>query len=95
MGSGDIEIAAMYWDCRLGFQKIINGAVASFFVLGGIYGGCLLLIKKPNQKTAVPFGPFLIIGGWIAYTLNYGFSKQKLIFVSSVLLSIFGVSFFS
>ena len=71
MGSGDIGIAAVLglW---LGFPKIINGLWLAF-VLGGIYGGYLLLTKKAKLKTAVPFGPFLIIGGWIAYTLNYGF----------------------
>ncbi|MDP1743658.1 MAG: A24 family peptidase [Candidatus Amesbacteria bacterium] len=69
MGSGDIGIAAVLglW---LGFPKIIN-ALWLAFVIGGIYGAYLLLTKKAKLKTAVPFGPFLIIGGWIAYTLNY------------------------
>ncbi len=70
MGSGDIGIAAVLglW---LGYPKIIN-ALWLAFVIGGIYGAYLLLTKKAKLKTAVPFGPFLILGGWIAYTLNYG-----------------------
>lgn len=70
MGSGDIGIAAVLglW---LGFPKIIN-ALWLAFVIGGIYGAYLLLTRKAKLKTAVPFGPFLILGGWIAYTLNYG-----------------------
>ena len=44
MGSGDIGIAAVLglW---LGFPKIINGLWLAF-VLGGIYGGYLLLTKS-------------------------------------------------
>ena len=70
MGSGDIGIAAVLglW---LGYPKIIN-ALWLAFVIGGIYGAYLLITKKAKLKTAVPFGPFLILGGWIAYTLNYG-----------------------
>ncbi|MEK7164133.1 MAG: prepilin peptidase [Patescibacteria group bacterium] len=70
MGSGDIGIAAVLglW---LGFPKIIT-ALWVAFVIGGIYGGYLLITKKAKLKTAVPFGPFLILGGWIAYTLSYG-----------------------
>lgn len=64
MGSGDIGIAAVLglW---LGFPKILSGLWLAF-VIGGIYGAYLLLTKKAKLKTAVPFGPFLIIGGWIA-----------------------------
>ena len=71
MGSGDIGIATVLglW---LGYPKIIN-ALWLAFVIGGIYGAYLLLAKKAKLKSTVPFGPFLIIGGWIAYTLNYGF----------------------
>ena len=70
MGSGDIGIAAVLgiW---LGYPKIIT-ALWLAFVIGGIYGGYLLITKKASLKTTVPFGPFLILGGWIAYTLNYG-----------------------
>lgn len=70
MGSGDIGIAAVLglW---LGYPKIINALWFSF-VIGGVYGAYLLLTKKAKLKTAIPFGPFLILGGWIAYTLNYG-----------------------
>ena len=44
MGAGDIEIAAVLglW---LGFPKIITGLWFAF-VIGGIYGAYLLLIKK-------------------------------------------------
>jgi leader peptidase (prepilin peptidase)/N-methyltransferase len=64
MGSGDIGIATVLglW---LGYPKIIN-ALWLAFVIGGIYGAYLLLTKKAKLKTAVPFGPFLIVGGWIA-----------------------------
>ena len=71
MGSGDIGISSVLglW---LGFPKIIN-ALWMAFVAGGIYGAYLLVFRKAKLKTAVAFGPFLIIAGWIAYTVNYGF----------------------
>ena len=71
MGAGDIEIAAVLglW---LGFPKIITGLWFAF-VIGGIYGAYLLLIKKAGMKSQIPFGPFLLIGGLIAYTYCYGF----------------------
>jgi prepilin signal peptidase PulO-like enzyme (type II secretory pathway) len=70
MGSGDIGIAAVLglW---LGWPKIITGLWLAF-VIGGIYGAYLLITKKAKLKTAIPFGPFLLIGGAIAYTYCYG-----------------------
>ncbi len=70
MGSGDIGIAGVtgLW---LGWPKILTGLWIAF-VMGGVFGAYLLITKKASMKTAVPFGPFLILGGWIAYTLNYG-----------------------
>lgn len=70
MGSGDIEIAAVLglW---LGFPKVISGLWFAF-VIGGIYGAYLLLTKKAKLKSQIPFGPFLLIGGLIAYTYCYG-----------------------
>lgn len=70
MGAGDIEIAAVLglW---LGFPKIITGLWLAF-VIGGIYGAFLLITKKAKLKSQIPFGPFLLIGGLIAYTYCYG-----------------------
>src|SRR3989344_330033 len=63
MGEGDIKIA--------GALAILSGwpnAVAFMiltFLLGGLFGTIALITKRVKMKTAVPFGPFLIIAAII------------------------------
>lgn len=47
--------------CLLGFA---NGLIALFlsYILGSIVGVSLLILKKADRKTQVPFGTFLTIG---------------------------------
>jgi leader peptidase (prepilin peptidase)/N-methyltransferase len=66
MGGGDIKLAAAivaFTGCP--------GALLAFILsslLGGIWALGLLLTKNASRKTAVRFGPFLALGGWMAYT---------------------------
>ncbi len=65
MGEGDIEIAAVmgWW---LGWA---NTPVALWlaFVLGSVVGVWKLAKKKSHLKDQIAFGPFLVLGSWIAY----------------------------
>jgi len=36
------------------------------FILGALVGVALLLLRKGNLKTTLPFGPFMIIGQLVA-----------------------------
>jgi leader peptidase (prepilin peptidase)/N-methyltransferase len=36
------------------------------FLLGGVFGIGVVLAKRGGRKTAVPFGPFMIIGAFLA-----------------------------
>lgn len=65
MGFGDVEIAAVMglW---LGFPKILI-AIWIAFIVGAVVGGVMLLNKKTKLKAQIAFGPFLIIGTWVAY----------------------------
>jgi len=83
MGEGDVKIA--------GALAILAGwpnAVAFFvlaFVIGGGFGALGLATKRFQMKTAVPFGPFLIIAAvitlfwgdaitaWYLGTIGYGY----------------------
>jgi leader peptidase (prepilin peptidase) / N-methyltransferase len=65
MGEGDIEIAAvMGW-----WLGLVNTAVALWaaFILGSVVGVWRIARGKAKLKSEIAFGPFLIIGGWIAY----------------------------
>ncbi|MDD5731986.1 MAG: prepilin peptidase [Patescibacteria group bacterium] len=64
MGWGDVKLG-VFLGLFLGYPSIL---VALFFafILGSIYSVVLLLSKKKKMKDAVPFGPFLVLGGLIA-----------------------------
>ncbi len=62
LGYGDFKLLAML-ACWLGIGAIINIILISSIV--GIVVSCALLLnKKLNFSTQIPFGPFLALGGW-------------------------------
>jgi leader peptidase (prepilin peptidase)/N-methyltransferase len=66
MGFGDVKLAALLglylgW---LGWGNLIVGAFAAF-LLGGLFSIGLLLFRKAKSKTAIPFGPWMLLGAWI------------------------------
>jgi leader peptidase (prepilin peptidase)/N-methyltransferase len=68
MGGGDMKLGAMFgaflgW--KLGLLAVLLGVLA-----GGVTALCLLLLGKKGRKEAIPFGPFLALGG--AITLLWG-----------------------
>ncbi|WP_225825994.1 prepilin peptidase [Streptomyces naphthomycinicus] len=63
MGFGDVKLAlgagaVLGW---YGWPTVLLGTFAGF-LLGALYGGALVLVRRANRKTAVPFGPFLLAG---------------------------------
>lgn len=65
MGEGDVKLAAGL-GLLAGFpNSIVFMALA--FILGGLYSAILLITGKAKIGTAVPFGPFLIVAGLIAF----------------------------
>lgn len=60
MGEGDIYLSAIF-GLYLGLEKTIIMWFLSFFI-GSIFGIALLLSRKKKMASAIPFGPFLIIG---------------------------------
>ncbi len=64
MGGGDIKLAAMlgaFLGWRVGLLAIFVGVVA-----GGVVGVALLVLELRGRKDAIPFGPFLSLGGVVA-----------------------------
>ena len=64
MGGGDIKLTAMigaFLGLKLVFVTIFLAALS-----GAASGLFLILIKKKGRKDAVPYGPFLALGGFVA-----------------------------
>ncbi|MFJ8085035.1 prepilin peptidase [Streptomyces sp. NPDC096205] len=66
MGFGDVKLAlgvgaALGW---YGWGTLMLGTFAGF-LLGALYGGALVVARRANRKTAIPFGPFLIAGAFL------------------------------
>ncbi|PMQ01018.1 MAG: prepilin peptidase [Dictyoglomus sp. NZ13-RE01] len=65
MGQGDIKLGLLlgsFLGIKLGVFAIFLG-----FLIGGIFSIIILLKKEKNLKDAIPFGPFLVVGGIISY----------------------------
>ena len=63
MGWGDPKLA-FFMGLFLGFPKILIALFFAFFI-GAIIGIGLIIFRKKNLKSEVPFAPFLIIGTFI------------------------------
>lgn len=65
MGGGDVKLAGLIgiylgW---LGWGPLAVGAFAAF-LYGGVFGMMLMLMRGAGRKTAIPFGPWMILGAW-------------------------------
>jgi leader peptidase (prepilin peptidase)/N-methyltransferase len=66
MGFGDVKLAGLIGLLLafLGWGSLVVGAFAAF-LLGGIFGVALLLFRKANRKSGIPFGPWMLAGAWL------------------------------
>ena len=65
MGGGDMKLGAMlgaFLGWKLGLLAVLLGVVS-----GGIVALCLLSMGRKGRKEAIPFGPFLALGGAITF----------------------------
>ena len=65
MGFGDVKLAVLM-GLVVGFPHIIT-ALFIAFVTGAIIGIFLIALRKKTMKAEVPFGPFLILGTFLAW----------------------------
>lgn len=70
MGWGDIKLVAPL-ALLLGYPLSLV-AVFCAFIIGGVWGIILLITQKANLKQRVSFGPFLVLGSWIALVWGSG-----------------------
>jgi leader peptidase (prepilin peptidase)/N-methyltransferase len=66
MGFGDVKLAAVLglYLGFLGWGNLLVGAFAAF-VFGGVFGLVLMFARKAGRATAIPFGPWMILGAWL------------------------------
>jgi leader peptidase (prepilin peptidase)/N-methyltransferase len=67
MSLGDVKLAAslgtlLAW---FGWRVLIAGGAAGF-LLGGLGGVVLLASRRADRKQLIPFGPFMIVGTFLA-----------------------------
>ena len=67
MGFGDVKVAGVIglFLGYLGWSVLITGAIAAF-VLGAIFAIVLLIKKSVDLKSGIPFGPWMMVGAWVA-----------------------------
>lgn len=76
MGMGDMKLAGAL-GMLFGWPDIILLIVLSF-ITGSIFGLIFMAVKKEGLKAAIPFGPFIVLGGLI--TMFFGESLLKIYF---------------
>jgi leader peptidase (prepilin peptidase) / N-methyltransferase len=67
MGGGDVKLAPLLglylgW---LGWSSVAVGAFAGF-LLGGLVGALLMLLKRADRGSRIPFGPYMLAGAFLA-----------------------------
>ncbi|MBL4826166.1 MAG: prepilin peptidase [Spongiibacteraceae bacterium] len=65
MGFGDFKLLAAL-GAWMGWQSLPVIILMSSLV-GAVIGSILLIINKQGRNTAIPFGPYLAIAGWITF----------------------------
>jgi prepilin signal peptidase PulO-like enzyme (type II secretory pathway) len=64
MGFGDVKLT-FFMGLFLGFPNILT-ALFLAFLIGAIIGVCLIIFGQKKFSSEVPFGPFLILGTFLA-----------------------------
>lgn len=71
MGLGDVKLAGVLglYLAWCGWGQFAVGVFAAF-LLGGAFSIALLLLRRVSRKSAIPFGPWMVIGAWVGITLG-------------------------
>lgn len=68
LGFGDVKLVLVL-GLLVGWPKIIPALFLAFLTGAGV-GIVLILLRKKGRKSAVPFGPFLILGSFLALVVG-------------------------
>lgn len=70
-GMGDVKLAFVLglFTAYISWETL-GVAVFGAFVLGGLASILLLLLTKASRKDSIPFGPWLVVGSWLAIAVG-------------------------
>ena len=79
MGFGDVKLAAVLglylgW---VGWDALVVGAFAAFLG-GGLFSIGLVVFRKAGRSTAIPFGPWMLLGTWVGIFFGPGIARGYL-----------------
>lgn len=71
MGLGDVKLAGVIglylgWT---GWGALAVGAFAAF-ILAGLFAIVLIVSRRANRKSGIPFGPWMLIGAWFGVAIG-------------------------
>ena len=71
MGMGDVKLAALVglYAGYLGWATLVAAAFAGFLA-GGLAAVVGILARRATRTTAIPFGPWMLVGLWAAVALT-------------------------
>lgn len=66
MGMGDVKLAGVLglYLGYLGWGQLVVGAMGAF-ILGGLFGIAVLIVRRGTGGRAIPFGPWMLAGAWV------------------------------
>jgi leader peptidase (prepilin peptidase)/N-methyltransferase len=67
MGFGDVKLAGIVGGMLgfLSYQALLVGAFTAFLI-GGLFGIAVMVLRRGSRKAQLPFGPFMILGALLA-----------------------------
>jgi leader peptidase (prepilin peptidase)/N-methyltransferase len=67
MGMGDVKLAGVLglFLGYLGWPQVGVGFFAAF-LLGGLFAIVLLVARRVGRRSGIPFGPWMLLGAWLA-----------------------------
>lgn len=79
MGMGDVKFAGVLglFLGYLGWGVLLVGA-SSAFVLGGLFALALIIFRKANRSSGIPFGPWMLTGAWVGVFFSTSIVQQYL-----------------
>lgn len=71
MGGGDVTLSGLIGLLLsyLGWDPLLIGALAGF-VAGGLFSLAVILLRRADRRTRIPFGPWMLLGAWIGIAFH-------------------------